>query len=172
MINILRLSHRAFRDARMSSHVCLTARAFGANKVYYTGQKDEKLENSLNKVVNDWGGNFEVEYIEKWSQVIKEHKNKGFEILHLTMYGINPESIVKDIKNKDLLIIVGGEKVESEIYQLADYNVSIGNQPHSEVAALAILIHIITEGKELTLEFLKAKKQIIPDNKRKLLNRK
>ena len=39
-----------------------------------------------------------------------------------------------------MIIVVGGTKVSSEVYSLADYNISIGNQPHSEVAALAIFL--------------------------------
>ena len=33
-INVLRLDHRIGRDTRITTHVCLTARAFGASKVW------------------------------------------------------------------------------------------------------------------------------------------
>jgi tRNA (cytidine56-2'-O)-methyltransferase len=39
------------------------------------------------------------------------------------------------------------------MYDLADWNVAVGNQPHSEVAALAILLDRLFEGKELRREF-------------------
>ena len=35
------------------------------------------------------------------------------------------------------MIVVGAEKVPREIYELADYNVAVGSQPHSEVSAWA-----------------------------------
>jgi len=38
MIEILRLGHRKKRDARLSTHVALVSRAFGASKIYYSGQ--------------------------------------------------------------------------------------------------------------------------------------
>ena len=33
-VNVLRLDHRLKRDTRITTHVCLTARAFGASKIY------------------------------------------------------------------------------------------------------------------------------------------
>jgi len=42
-----------------------------------------------------------------------------------------------------LLLVVGAEKVPGDLYDLADVNVAVGNQPHSEVAALAILLHAL-----------------------------
>ena len=45
IIEVLRLSHRIRRDVRLSTHVALTARAFGASKIYYSGQHDSSLEN-------------------------------------------------------------------------------------------------------------------------------
>ena len=41
------------------------------------------------------------------------------------------------------------EAVPAEVYQRADFNVSVGNQPHSEIAALAIFLDRFTEGKAL-----------------------
>ena len=54
MIEVLRLSHRIGRDPRLSTHVILTARAFGASKTYYSGQKDSNLEESVKRIC----GNF------------------------------------------------------------------------------------------------------------------
>ncbi len=42
-INVLRLDHRQKRDARITTHVCLTARAFGADGVILNGDEDTKL---------------------------------------------------------------------------------------------------------------------------------
>jgi tRNA (cytidine56-2'-O)-methyltransferase len=54
---------------------------------------------------------------------------------------------------KDLLVAVGAEKVPAEMYQLADWNVAVGNQPHSEVAALAVFLDRLFQGEELGREF-------------------
>ena len=37
-------------------------------------------------------------------------------------------------------MVVGGAKVPSDVFQYAQYNVAVGNQPHSEVAALALFM--------------------------------
>lgn len=173
MIIVLRLRHRIIRDQRLSTHVGLIARAFGADKLYYSGQKDEHLEKSIVHVVDTWGGNFKIEYIKNWKSVVKEYKNKGFIIVHLTMYGLLANEIIKKIKetSDNVLIIIGGEKVPSEAYELADYNVAIGNQPHSEAGALAVFLHMLTDGKEFNIEFEDAKLKIIPSNKGKIVKK-
>jgi len=60
---------------------------------------------------------------------------------------------------------VGAEKVPPEIYSLADWNVGVGNQPHSEVAALAITLDRLqaASGKDaLRTQFPGGERQIIP----------
>ena len=42
--------------------------------------------------------------------------------------------------DKPAVVVVGGTKVPSEVFHLSDYNISVGNQPHSEVAALAVFL--------------------------------
>ncbi len=167
MIIVLRLGHRPFRDQRISTHIGLTARALGADKMVYTGQKDGKLEESVRGVVGNFGGSFSIEYSESWKKTINEHKNKGFKAVHLTVYGLPVQDQVAKIrKTKGLLVIVGGEKVQPEVYQIADYNISVTNQPHSEVTALAILLHEYFGGEELENK-VKGKMEIIPQEKGK-----
>ncbi len=58
------------------------------------------------------------------------------------MYGEPHDSISSQISlDAPIAVVVGGAKVPSDIYKLADYNVGIGNQPHSEVAALALFMN-------------------------------
>lgn len=64
------------------------------------------------------------------------------------------------------MIIVGGKKVPSDVYYLSDYNVAIGNQPHSEVAALAVFLDRLFDGKETEIEF-KGKIKILPQERGK-----
>ncbi|MEM3184417.1 MAG: tRNA (cytidine(56)-2'-O)-methyltransferase, partial [Candidatus Hadarchaeales archaeon] len=64
---------------------------------------------------------------------------------------------------------VGAAKVPAEVFELADYNVAIGNQPHSEVAALAVFLDRLFEGKELERDFPNWKLKIIPSERGKHL---
>jgi len=83
------------------------------------------------------------------------------------MYGDDLDKSVKKIdKEKDMLVIVGAEKVPPNIYKFADLNVSIGNQPHSEVSALAIFLDRVNKGKWKSKKF-NGKIEILPTNKGK-----
>jgi len=57
---------------------------------------------------------------------------------------------------------VGGAKVPGEVYGLADWNVGVTSQPHSEVSALAVFLHELQEGEELGLAFPGARKRVVP----------
>jgi len=159
---VLRLGHRVERDERATMHVFLTARALSASGAIYSGQKDISLEKRIQKVVSRWGGPFEVGYERNWKKVIQNWKEKGV-VCHLTMYGINiSECIDKVPREKLVLVIVGSQKVHKEVFQLADYNIAVGNQPHSEIAALAVFLDRLFEGKGLKREFENAKMRIVP----------
>jgi len=88
------------------------------------------------------------------------------------MYGVKVNDVIEKIKSKEkILVIVGSEKVPKEVYEISDFNVSITNQPHSEIAALAIFLDRIFEGKEFDYEFPNAKMKIIPSEKGKKVMR-
>ncbi|MFY9637891.1 MAG: tRNA (cytidine(56)-2'-O)-methyltransferase [Methanobacterium sp.] len=163
-VNVLRLDHRRVRDARITTHVCLTARAFGASKVILSGDEDKKIIENIKDVVKRWGGDFEIEYIKNWDKFIDEWKKSGGEVVHLTMYGEAVQDITGKIResSKDKLIIVGGSRVPSKVYQDADWNVSVTNQPHSEVSALSIFLHTLFEGKEYEIDFNNSELKVIP----------
>lgn len=164
-ISVLRLGHRKKRDPRLTTHVCLVARAFGASEVIISGEKDIIPIKTLRQVTKKWGGHFKVSYSKNWKKPIKQFKGKK---VNLSMYGLPIEKVIAKIrKEKNLLIIVGGEKVPGEVYRLADYNVSVTQQPHSEVAALAIFLHEYFKGKELSKKFKGAKLRIVPQAKGK-----
>jgi len=87
----------------------------------------------------------EILNILKREKFIKDFK--GIKV-HLTVYGIDFRKKTKELKSKrDILLIVGGEKVPAEIYKMADYNLSISNQPQSEIGALAIFLYELFDGK-------------------------
>ncbi|MDR3291414.1 MAG: tRNA (cytidine(56)-2'-O)-methyltransferase [Methanobrevibacter sp.] len=163
-IEVLRLNHRKKRDTRISTHVCLTARAFGASKIYLTGEKDAKLMENVKDLVKRWGGSFEISYNKSYMNIIEEYQNNGGEVIHLTMYGLQVHNVIKDIQKstKDKLIVVGGSRVPTKVYKKADYNVSITNQPHSEVSSLAIFQHMLLDGKEFDINFDNPVFKIIP----------
>ncbi len=157
-IYVLRLGHRPERDKRISTHVALTARAFGAKGIYFDTY-DESVFNSVRDVVERWGGDFFIEHA-NWKKLLKEFE--GLKV-HLTMYGVPLIEKIDEIRRADkVLVIVGAEKVPKEVYELSDLNVSIGNQPHSEVAALAVFLDRVLEGSVFRLEFLDAKIKVIP----------
>ncbi len=149
MMVVLRLGHRPTRDQRVTTHVALTARALGADEVWIS-TKDEGLEKTIRSVVGRFGGKFRIKTGVDWRKAMKSWKG---DIVHLTMYGESLSKALPTIKAKNLMIVVGAEKVPREVYDLADRNVSVGNQPHSEVAALAIFLDRHSGGRKLERDF-------------------
>lgn len=169
-VMVLRLGHRAGRDKRISTHCGLVARAFGADGIIYSGEKDSGLMDSVRKVSGQWGGSFRVSYEKNWRRVVKEWKGH---VIHLTMYGLPVQKALGKMGKKDTLIVVGGEKVPYELYQMSDWNVSVTNQPHSEIAALSIFLDRFHGGKELGIRYPEAKKSVVPQEKgKKLIEKK
>lgn len=172
-IYVLRLGHRRERDKRITTHCGLVARAFGASGIILSGERDEKVEESIKKVTETWGGPFNVSYKKGWRDIIKEWKDKGGLVVHLTMYGIPIQNLEqglrREFKNRDILVVIGAEKVPKDVYRVADYNIAITSQPHSEVAALAVFLDRTFQGKELEKEFSGWRRKIIPQRKGKKL---
>ena len=162
VIEILRIGQRLVRDDRVTTHVALVARAFGASKIYMN-EVNPEIKDTLDKVNKTWGGDFEISFIDDWKELVKRRKNDSARIVHLTMYGEDINDIESRLeKEQDLLIVIGAEKVPREIFDLADYNVAIGNQPHSEISALAVLLDRILKGKKFSTSFDEAQRKIIP----------
>ena len=139
-VSVLRLGHRRERDKRITSHLGLTARAFGADEVILAGEEDESALETWNSVAERFGGSLECRFEPKPMNWLRRFADSGT-VIHLTMYG-EPwrEASSKIPKDKPAVIVVGGTKVPAEVFSLADHNVSVGNQPHSEVAALGVFM--------------------------------
>ncbi len=136
-VSVLRIGHRPGRDPRLTTHLGLAARALGAERLYLH-PPDEAIRGRLEKVVRDWGGAFEVVPTYDWKAVIRAHPGP---VVHLTMYGLALEPLLPKLRRaRHILLVVGGAKVPPDLYTLATYNVAIGHQPHSEVAALAVTL--------------------------------
>jgi tRNA (cytidine56-2'-O)-methyltransferase len=170
---ILRLGHRPQRDKRVTTHLLLAARAFGADRSFYSGQRDEKIERSVEKVTKSWGGAFEVEYAEDWKKAVKKWKEDAGEVVHLTVYGLPVQDVIGKLiaSPKDKLVLVGGAKVPGAVYELADWNVSVTSQPHSEVSALSVFLHELFEKRELSMPFGNAGIRVVPQAKGKKITR-
>ena len=170
---ILRWGHRPQRDARLTTHVALTSRALGASGFVLSDTVDEKIKETIEKVTGTWGGKFIFEMGTPWKTTVKDWKNKGGIVVHLTAYGENVQSssVLEEIRSsgKDVLVLVGSQKVPRWFYssEVSDFNVAVGNQPHSECAALAIFLDRFFEGKTLANPFENAKMTIIPQKRGK-----
>jgi tRNA (cytidine56-2'-O)-methyltransferase len=149
--------------------VALTARALGASGFIIADIKDNNVKETVKKIIARWGGNFYFEMGRPWKQVVKEWKAKNGVIVHLTVYGENIQTsdVMQRIRltKKDVLVIVGSQKVPADFFseKISDFNVAVGNQPHSECSSLAVFLDRFFEGRELSEEFFeKAKMKIIP----------
>ncbi|WP_416839366.1 tRNA (cytidine(56)-2'-O)-methyltransferase [Haloferax sp. DFSO52] len=161
-VAVLRYGHRPGRDDRMTTHVGLTARALGADRVIFPDNAGQSLE-TVEDITGRFGGPFTVELTEALNGVIRNWEGK---IVHLTMYGERVQDVEADIRevhaDEPLLVVVGGEKVPFEVYDEADWNVGVTNQPHSEVAGLAVFLDRLFDGRELDREWENAENTVIP----------
>lgn len=165
---VLRIGHRPERDQRVTTHVGLTARALGADGMYLAA-RDQGIVRSIEGVVEHWGGEFFVRDGISWKQCARKWQQDGGTLVHLTMYGLPLVSLEEELRTKaKILVAVGAEKVPGELYRVADYNISVGCQPHSEIAGLAIFLDHMFQGNELDREYPEAEIGIIPCERGKL----
>lgn len=171
-IVVLRWGHR-YRDQRVTTHVALVARAFGASHFMLADSRDETIKATIDKITASWGGKFSFEMGNSWKKTVEEWRGKGGVVVHLTVYGENIQTskVLQNIRDskRDILIIVGSQKVPKEFFSsdVSDFNVAIGNQPHSEVSSLAVFLDRFYEGNELGAGFNQAKLRIIPQKRGK-----
>ncbi|MFC6906221.1 tRNA (cytidine(56)-2'-O)-methyltransferase [Halalkalicoccus tibetensis] len=163
-VAVCRLGHRPGRDERMTTHVGLTARALGADRAILpdnAGQSKETVED----ITTRFGGPFAVELSSSQKALVRGWEGS---VVHLTMYGERVQDVESEIRaahgesGEPLLVVVGGEKVPFGIYEHADWNVGVTNQPHSEVAGLAVFLDRLFEGRELEREWEDADQRVIP----------
>jgi len=172
-IAVLRYGHRFVRDYRVTTHCCLVARAFGAKRIVIAGDEDKNIKKSVENLAKTWGGSFKLEFSPNWRKTLQAFKKKGFFSVHLTMYGLPLQKEAGKIrKHGKILVIVGSQKVEKEVYGQCDANISVTSQPHSEIAALAICLDRLQKGKELGKKFGKAKIRVAPSKNGKIVFKK
>ncbi|MDO8339677.1 MAG: tRNA (cytidine(56)-2'-O)-methyltransferase [Candidatus Burarchaeum sp.] len=162
-VEVIRIGHRSARDVRITTHVCLVARALGAGSAVICGEAANDVVESVRKVAEKWGGEFTARTGKTWKKALQGAKNEGRTIVHLTMYGEPVDAKIEEIRRSGkLAVVVGAEQVPGEVYGLADYNVSVTGQPHSEVAALALFLDRYFEGREMGTAFKNARVRVVP----------
>lgn len=139
-LDVLRLGYRKGRDPRITTHLALVARAMGADGFLLAGDEDKEMFENLESVSERFGGSLETSHVKGMSH-LKKHVQDGGVAVHLTMYG-EPfrKAIPKIRRDRPVVIVVGGAKVPGDVYKICQHNVAVGNQPHSEVAALALFM--------------------------------
>ncbi len=169
-IAVLRLGHRPGRDERTTTHVGLTARALGADRVIFAGDGASRAE-TVRDITERFGGPFTVETTKSPLGTVR---NWSGNVAHLTMYGLPVQDTENEIREtisdgEPLLVVVGAEKVPFDVYEEADWNVAVTNQPHSEIASLAVFLDRLYEGAELDREFEDAERVVVPKDTGKLV---
>ena len=166
---MLRVGHRIPRDNRITTHVCLTARALGADGVYISDVQDRELVDTIMSVSKRFGGDFQVEAGRPWRSTVTDWKRSGGKVIHLTAYGMPLPRLIHEIRGSrgDKLVVVGAEKVPSELYEFADWNIAVTNQPISEVSALGIFLDWFFEHSRLEANFQNAEVKILPSERGK-----
>ncbi|MGA9840424.1 MAG: tRNA (cytidine(56)-2'-O)-methyltransferase [Thermoplasmata archaeon] len=136
-VSVLRVGHRVGRDPRLTTHLALAARALGADRMYLE-PPDPDLAARVAALAKGWGGSFEVVGVRDWKQQVRSYAGI---VVHLTMYGQPLERVLPRIlRSPRVLLAVGGAKVPPDLYRLSTLNVAVGHQPHSEVAAVAVVL--------------------------------
>jgi tRNA (cytidine56-2'-O)-methyltransferase len=161
------------RDVRLTTHVALTARALCASGFILADTTDSHIEETVTKISKAWGGDFKFEMGTSWKKAVRQWRADGGVVVHLTAYGENIQT--SDVMNrirstgKNVMLLVGSQKVPGEFYseEVSDFNVAVGNQPHSECSALAIFLDRFFMGRELGEPFDKAKIAIVPKERGK-----
>jgi len=163
-VAVLRLGHRPGRDERMTTHVGLTARALGADRAILAGDAG-KSQGTVEDITDRFGGPFAVELTDSPRSVIRDWDGR---VVHLTMYGERIQDVEADVRTAHgdghpILVVVGSQKVPFDVYETADWNVGVTNQPHSEVAGLAVFLDRLFEGRELDRRWEDADQTVIPE---------
>ena len=176
---VLRLGHRTGRDPRITTHLGLTARALGADVFLLAGDHDPGLLSGLRAVRQRFGGAFEAMQVRAsglgWLRNFVKGSNgaPAGQAVHLTMYGMPWREAVPRIR-RDLptVVVAGGPKVPGEVYQLCQHNVAVGNQPHSEVAALALFLDAWSGQSDHARPFTNPDVEVVPSPRIKRMERR
>lgn len=146
-------------------NIILASRAFGANAVIFT-TTDKKSMNKMKRlcqsVSKEWGGTFNIQFISNWKTFIPKKKN--YKSIYLTRYGIGITEKEYELRTyKNILLILSVSENIKELYNIADFNISITHQPHTIISAIVAFLSVYYHGRELALHFENAEYKIIPE---------
>ena len=147
--------------------VALTARAFGASELIAT-QKEQKdklyITKYFKEINDDWGSSFKVSFDSNWKKLILE-RNNNYKTIYLTKYGSSIKKSEYAISTyKNIMLIVSTTDNIKELYDMADFNISLTTQPHTIISSIAVFLNMYYKGRELAMHFENAKYKIIPEN--------
>ncbi|MFP4589972.1 MAG: tRNA (cytidine(56)-2'-O)-methyltransferase [Halobacteriales archaeon] len=146
----------------MTTHVGLTARALGADRVVLPASAANALA-TVRDVTDRFGGPFEVVAVDEPRAWLAAWPDP---VVHLTMYGLPVaeaiDSIAREVDGHRAAVVVGGGKVGGDVYERATWNVAVTNQPHSEVGALAVFLDRLLDGAATTRRWRDAEARIVP----------
>ena len=172
-VHVVRIGYRLGRDPRITTHLGLVSRAWGATDFHVFGDEDKKLFSSIEQVNQRFGGVMECHHqkgLNRWLKNFQANENNGV-VVHLTMYGEDYKDVIPNIdQNRPLAIVVGGAKVPGEVFKISNFNVSIGTQPHSEVAALALFLEELNTSRNFRPTFENSKMIIKPSADGKIVH--
>ena len=188
-VTVLRLGHRPGRDDRMTTHIGLTARALGADRAVFEPDATDAVS-TARSVTERFGGPFEAILAESpmgrlrdWDGPVVHLTMYGLPVEETVE---EVRAAMADTDDEDdgdgeaatgdtgadsetgrdggdgLLVVVGAEKVPFEVYERADYNVGVTNQPHSEVAALAVFLDRLFGERELERDWEAPDRRVVP----------
>ena len=87
------------------------------------------------------------------------------------MYGQPWREVIPILRrDRPIAIVVGGAKVPGEVYGICQHNIGIGNQPHSEVAALAVFLRDLLPTGSYPVEFPGGELDIVPSASNKMVS--
>ncbi len=156
MISVLVIGKGSYENCK---DLALTARAFGAQSITFTTRANKKLVSYIKRTNGRWGGKFEVCFDKDWRKAIERSRN--YEKVYLTLGGIPINKIIYRIRTyKNVMLIVTLQNDERTFEGVADFNVSITNQPHSTISSVAVFLHMFYSGRELAIRFNNAKYKI------------
>src|SRR6056297_1650212 len=91
---VLRYGHRPGRDDRMTTHVGLTARALGADRVILPDNAGQSLE-TIRDITSRFGGPFAAELDAEQKATVRDWEGV---VVHLTMYGERVQDVEADVR--------------------------------------------------------------------------
>jgi tRNA (cytidine56-2'-O)-methyltransferase len=141
--------------------LCLTARALGASEIIFAAKRNARLVRYISTLERKWGGRFRVNFTNNYTEALR--KSMNYKKVYLTRYGMPLNKLTYVLNTyKNIMLIVSPASSSPKLHGIADFNVSVTDQPHCSSAAIAIFLHDFYRGRELAIHFENAKYKVMP----------